>query len=98
MTIEHMPDGTKQFTNAEGVVTKHADFSAVLHYSTPRQASGWPMTCRRVPHLRLLAALLPRPRQAKRTQSSFTRSVAAMSAWPELARLRGSHDEPRPPD
>ncbi|WP_323920659.1 hypothetical protein [Aeromonas caviae] len=32
MTIEHMPDGTKQFTDAQGVVTKHADMSAVFHF------------------------------------------------------------------
>lgn len=32
MTIEHMPDGTKQYTDAQGVVTKHADLSSVLHY------------------------------------------------------------------
>lgn len=37
MTIEHMPDGTKQFTDAQGVVTKHADFSAVLHYQQTGQ-------------------------------------------------------------
>lgn len=36
MTIEHATDGTKTFTSPEGVVTKHADFSAVLHY----QATG----------------------------------------------------------
>lgn len=36
MTIEHAADGTKTYTSPEGVVTKHADFSAVLHY----QATG----------------------------------------------------------
>lgn len=34
MTIEHAADGTKTYTSPEGVVTKHADFSAVLHYQT----------------------------------------------------------------
>lgn len=41
MTIEHATDGTKTFTSPEGVVTKHADFSAVLHYQATGQQAPW---------------------------------------------------------
>ncbi|WP_323908519.1 hypothetical protein [Aeromonas caviae] len=41
MTIEHMPDGTKQFTSPEGVVTKHADMSAAMHYQRTGQRVGY---------------------------------------------------------
>lgn len=37
MTIEHMPDGTKQYTSPEGVVTKHKDMSGALHYQRTGQ-------------------------------------------------------------
>lgn len=40
MTIEHMPDGSKQYTSPEGVVTRHADMSAAMTYrDTGKRAS-----------------------------------------------------------
>lgn len=41
MTIEHAADGTKTYTSPEGVITKHADMSAALHFQRTGQRVGY---------------------------------------------------------